>query len=193
LPESVEALTISANAEHLAVLSPGSIRWDTWTNFVAGKVKPDVEKPPRAIALSPDGSVLLVATLDGKVQAWTRGPAVVKNELFSFPVTKIVWHPKGKAALLGCSDGRAILASFDGKWNVAHDWKHRSAVTGVAWGREGELAAVACADGFVYIRQAGDGQVLSAFPAHPTGPVALAAGRNGQFISGGVDRAAKLW
>lgn len=151
-------------------------------------------KPMRAVAFSPDGSLLASTGVDGAVRLVTI-PAGKPVHAFT--------HPGGATALAWAPDGRFVAtAGYDGNvrlWRVADGTVRLFGISGqtlwaVAFSPDGTLLAAAGEDKLIHIwRTDGTGQPRT-LAGHARNIWDIAFSPDGRTIaSGSFDRMLKLW
>lgn len=166
--------------------------WDATTGTRLGTVpRSTVDR----IALSPDGSLLLLAVQQEAVELWrTTDLSLVA----SFPEDAqgffgaVAFAPDGSTFVSAGADGLARVRTRDG--DLVADVQHDGAVEAVAFSPDGGALATAGEDGLVQVTDLGDGDLVTTYAGH-AGPVeTVAFSPLGDLVaSAGEDGAVQLW
>lgn len=102
-----------------------------------------VEFDAEAVAFSPDGQSVAVASRDGTVRLFdARTGSVVATMPLGEPLTALAWHPDGARIAVGTSAGRLALLAWPGLAMAeggAPRAAHADEVRGLAFSRQGTL------------------------------------------------------
>ncbi len=160
-----------------------------------------------SVAFSPDGTLILSGSDDGKLKLWQASTGRLIRTLRGHErnfagVASVVFSPNGNWALSGGSDTAVKL------WDVATGefiqgfYGHTKAVTAVAFAPDGKRIASASFDNTVVVWDAVKGGRLFAFKGHVGAVTAVAFSPDGTRILSGAgtqlyprraDNSAKLW
>jgi hypothetical protein len=156
----------------------------------------DTDRTIRAIALSQDGSTVLLATHDGPLSLRRTDNGELVSTLhpaISGDALAIAWSPR-KAVAAVDSTGRIYFwpepRAQGTVLNVSESAKARQ----LAFAFDGERFAAGYDDGAITLHDANTGQVATRMQAHTTPVSALAFHHGGRvFASGSADGLVRLW
>jgi len=213
---TVNALVFSPDAKRLvSVASDGTARiWSLPTEeTVKGAANPDAVKPSEpivlaghkgpvnAVALTPDGQMVVTAGDDASIRIWHAidGKSSKVIEGSSGPILAMALSPDGLSLLTGSSDRRARLIDL-ASGSVRHTLSgHEGAVNAVAFSPKGDRLATAGADGSLKVWETATGQGIIAFGhtspnAATLQPILKVAFENeNTIISASADHTLKRW
>jgi WD40 repeat protein/serine/threonine protein kinase/tetratricopeptide (TPR) repeat protein len=158
-------------------------------------------RPVWAVAVSPDGRVIITGCGDGKVRFWNRktGKPIGRPLLHPAPVLAVAFRPDGRLILTGCADGAARL--WDAKTGKlrGRPLRHPGAVRAVAFRADGRVILTGCAG---RLGKKGQARLWDAVTHQQRGkplmhraPVTgVAFFRDGQtIVTASKDRVARVW
>jgi WD40 repeat protein len=151
--------------------------------------------PVLRLAVTPDGSAVLVAEAGGKATLWRKqsGRFEVTPLAHRGEVSCAALSPDGKRALTGAADGTARLweaASGELLYELPHNEKVRCA----AFSRDGATVATGCLDGTIRLWDAAGGRPHDFHVRQPPFVSAVAISPDGRFVlTGSEDHSARLW
>jgi WD40 repeat protein len=155
--------------------------------------------PVRAAAFSPDGSLILTGSFDGRARLWDAAAGtLLGNPLpFEAEVHAVAFRPDGRAVLVGGNDRSArvwgITSAAPGLTHFKHpEWIYTAALhletNLLATGGEGDE------DCPIRLFDVATGKPRGVLAGHPGTVRALAVRDDGAvLVSGGGDRTARLW
>lgn len=157
--------------------------------------------PLRAVAVRPDGAVLVTAGDGGEVRFWEAdgGKPAGKVESQGAPVLALAVSPKGDLLVAGSADKSARLIDLAGKTVTRALTGHLGPVNAVAFSPDGSQVATAGGEGGIKVWDASTGQGVIAFGhAAPNNaaiqPVnRLAFSGPGRVVSASADKTLKAW
>ena len=149
-----------------------------------------------ALAWSPDGKILAVATLDSRVLLWEPDSRDLIRELpvaHAGPIVTLAWSPDGKLLSSGGSDNTIRI------WNLAtaeqiHTCNHSGWIAGLAWSPDGKTLASGGQDSTVRLWEVATWRELHKLEGHKSGITALAWSPDSKrSISGSYDQTLRIW
>ena len=148
-----------------------------------------------AIAWSPDGSSIAVASEDGRVRLIRCSDALEFGDAISIesPISDLAFDPGGSRLLIGCLDGSARLRDLSGR-SAELTLKHPSRVTRVGFRPDGGAFSTASGDGTARLWETATGRPIGE-PLLHQGPISSLAFRpDGTIVAtGSEDGTVKLW
>ncbi|NET05501.1 MAG: protein kinase [Symploca sp. SIO2B6] len=151
----------------------------------------------RAIAIDPDGEILLSSRTDGKIQFWEINTGEqIKNEdtgdyltWYSDIINSVLISPNGKTYVTGSDDTTVRVWNLKTHENIRTFIKHSNAVTCLATSSDGRILASGSKDGRIIIWPRG--QTIN---GHQGFINSVAISPDGEIlVSGSNDRTVKVW
>jgi WD40 repeat protein len=152
--------------------------------------------PLRALACSPDGTVLAIAGDDGMVRLWRAGSDHLLRVLVGHAagVSSVAWSPDGRYLASAGEDATIRLWDADTGQPLRILRGHTAAVVSVAWSPDGARLASAGRDTKVRLWDVRDGRQLPVTLSHPHEVLRVAWSPDGKKLaSAGMDVAIHLW
>ena len=149
----------------------------------------------RALAISPDGRIVLTGSFDYTARLWD---FVEQNEVAELnehlgPVNAVAFLPDGRRALTVSDDRSAILWDLESSTLLRRFNGHQAKVMAVAVSRDGALAATGSWDRTLRLWNAATGELVRTIP-QPSNVNAVAFGARGKVVvSGAHDGALRVW
>jgi WD40 repeat protein len=196
----------SLDGQWLVTGAPGGYRlWNTETwqaeRFFGSELS-RLWVARRAVAFSPDGSLLVTAghpdgrESDNQFQVWDFPSLTVRSNFAKFPggFRSAAFAPDGKHLLTGTGEGGLLV------WNVAEGRiveslnEHTSFITTIAVAGDGRTFATASTDRTLVLWDAATRKALVRLRGHLAQVWALAMSPDGRMLaSGALDGTTKLW
>jgi WD40 repeat protein/serine/threonine protein kinase len=152
--------------------------------------------PITAVAVSPDGRIILTGSRDGTARRWhahTHRP-IGEPLAHGGPVRAVAFSPDGQKLLTGGEDGTARLWDAGTGEPLGAPLVHAAAVHAVAFRANGAMIVTGCADRTARRWDAATGQPVGDPLPHSEDVVAIAFSPDGQtIVTGCLDGAARLW
>jgi WD40 repeat protein len=157
--------------------------------------------PVRALAFSPDSTVLAAASQDKALNLWDVRTARLSGRIQSLAgVSSMAFMPNGEQIVSGELNGVVLIAQIASartiralKPDVDYGWENAPAVKAVAISPDAARIASGYADGNIQIWNV-NGEVLGHINAHDGAVTALAyLPGGGKLISAGADGAVYIW
>ncbi|MGZ8906989.1 MAG: DUF4082 domain-containing protein, partial [Methylobacter sp.] len=154
------------------------------------------EHPPRAVAVSPDGSLIATAGEETRVFLFDAVAGKLKNILTGHVdfVNGLAFSPDGKFLASAGAEGRILL------WDVATGKRsttllgHADEVNSVAFSPDGQSLASASEDSVVILWDHKAGIQLTTLAGHQGSVRSVAFNPNGkELVSGGIDTKMLVW
>ena len=146
--------------------------------------------PVLAVASSPDGAVLAVAS--GRAVTLRRAGGDRSDLIQPEKVTSVAFSPDGERLVVGGKRGKVSIWSVDGK-PLVDLGRHKNEVTDVAFSADGAWVATASRDATARIWDADTGRVLRRLP-HRADVTSVAFSPDGALVlTASRDHIARLW
>ncbi len=148
-----------------------------------------------ALAMCPDGRVLLTAGLGGRLKAWAPQSGALLHELdLGASVNAMGVSVDSRLALVGCDDGTARLIDLPGLTERRRLRGHPDSVTAVAIGGSRRAVVTAGRGGMIRTWDPVGGGARLTARGHQGAVASVALDRRGKWVlSGGWDGKARLW
>jgi WD40 repeat protein len=162
-------------------------------------------KTAKCVAISPDGSQALSASLDRTVRLWDlkTGREVRSQAGHSEPVWSVAFSPDGMRGLSGSANGVVFLwpletsflgSLFTGNAKTRRMAIHQKTVAGVAFSPDGDRCLSASYDETVKLCDLAAGSEIRCFKGHTNWVLSVAFSPDGRHaLSGGADNTVRLW
>ena len=169
--------------------------WDPSTGK-GGAIYPGHQKAVDRVTFSPDSTLLASVSHDGTVRVWD----VAKNGcLFTFEGLQDRTYPSpvflsnGKILACGSGDGKVRFYDLKTGKDLRAAFDH-SGLSALAVSPDGTMLASGGWDHFIGLHDAGTGNLIRSWQAHPEGMWSVAFSPDGKMIaSGGSEGIVKLW
>jgi WD40 repeat protein/serine/threonine protein kinase len=168
--------------------------WEAATGKLLAKVHP--QGPVRALAFSPDGSMLLTGTDAGTAELWhvPTGTPLGATEPQAFPIDCLAFSPKGRLLVTGAEDGTARLFDVRTGKLQGQPMPHQGRVLTVAFSPDGQLVLTGSFDNTVRLWDAGTGSPLGPPLRHRKYVSTAAFTPDGRgVVTASADGGARLW
>jgi WD40 repeat protein/tetratricopeptide (TPR) repeat protein len=155
-----------------------------------------VNCPIRAVAYSPDGSLVATAGDDNQAQVWdaASGQLLRRMSGHSDRLWAIAFSPDGKRLATASLDGSAKVWDVNTGTALYTLSGHSNMVLGIAFSPDGKRLATGSADGTAKLWDADSGTELLTLQGHSAMVYAVAFSPDGKLLAtGSEDRTAKLW
>ncbi|MBC8869737.1 MAG: protein kinase [Planctomycetes bacterium] len=170
--------------------------WEVATGKPIGLTFEHEEDAIRALAVSPDGRIVLTGTERNKAHLWqvATGKPLTPPLEHKSEVTVVAFSPNGKTVLTATERTGAHLWDVATGKPIGAALKHQSAVTAVAFSPDGKAVLTGSNDKTARLWDAATGEPLTA-PFQHQGPVAgIAFSPDGKTVlTGSSDKTARLW
>lgn len=168
--------------------------WDTSTGDLIKTLR--TGGSVTAVAFSPDGKLVLIGTVDGKIQLQD----IESNKPIAHfvghqdTITSAQFSPDGNTALTGSDDDTAILWDVH-TGRIVHTLKsHIDEVFDVKFSPDGTLIVTASCDHTVKLWNTQTGELIKTFEGHTEGVLSVAWSPDGKnILTGSIDRTARIW
>jgi len=180
----------------LAVLAGNELSlWNYDTGDLANRFSPHDARVLSAVAFSPDGNVLVTATMQGAVGIWDAASGQLLDGITSLSESGVRSLAVGaEYVAAGCGDGSVHLWSLERRFSHRENRAHRGAVRSVAFNPKGDQVASAGADGLVKVWDIETGQLLCTQQGDGSDAVTVAFSPNGQkMVSGSANGSVNYW
>lgn len=150
----------------------------------------------RAVAFSPDGSLLASAGDDGYIRLWSLVAAVPPRLLpgHPLPVAALAFSPDGAQLASGGYDGCVHRWKTDTGADLATLGEPGPAVMAVTWSADGKRLISAGREDQVVVWDVDSGAHVDVLTGHPGDVLALAWSRDQRWLAAaGLDGAARFW
>jgi WD40 repeat protein len=158
--------------------------------------------PVRAVAVTADARLAIMAGDDKMLQLWDTNDGKLKRTLtttHSGPILALVVSPDGKTLATGSADKTVNLLSIESGRTIRTLKGHAGAVQALAFSRDGTRLATAGGEGGIKVWEASTGRGLIAFghmapgggAIQPVRRVAFTA--DGELLSASADSTLKTW
>ena len=148
-----------------------------------------------AADLSADRSQVAIGTSDKvvKVLASESGKTRFTLKKHTDWVTAVAFSPDGVLLASGDRAGNLVVWEAPTGREMHTLAGHTGAITGLAWRDDGNVLASTSEDGTVRLWEMFEGKLVKSFGAHGGGALAVAMAHDGRLVTGGRDKAVKLW
>lgn len=149
-----------------------------------------------AVAISPDGKLLLTGGMDKMARFWDVASGKPTGLVLAMeaPITGVAFSPDGKHAVTSAMNGRAQVWEAGTGKAVGDPLEHEYAIMAVAFSPDGKLIATASMDNTACLWDAATGKRLHEPLKHTKNVMAVAFSPNGkQLVTGSMDRTAQIW
>jgi WD40 repeat protein len=193
---ALKRLTAAAVGSSVVITGHADGTVQRWTLPSFAPIDPPLPHADRvlAVAVSSDGSSILVAGGDGKVTLWRMQGGVLRPSSLSHGgnVRCIALSPDGKWAFTGEGQTAQLWDTASGKCVQA--LSHDEVVRCAAFGRDGAVLATGCLNGSVRLWETASGKPLGFQVRHAQIVQTVALSPDGRFVlTGSMDRSARLW
>ena len=158
----------------------------------------------RAVAVSPDGTLVAGGTSGGEIRLWdvATGQLVQVCQGHTGAVRSVSFRADGKVFASGSEDRTVRLWRVEGSSDAAAETEHlphilqghAQRVISVAFHPEGKILASCCTDGTVRLWDVASGETQTVLEGHESWVWAVAFSPDGKTLaSGGYDRVIRLW
>lgn len=128
-----------------------------------------------------------------RIYSTETGELVSENKKHTDWVTAIEFSPDGVLLASGDrSNGVVVWEAVSG--NLFYDLQaHKGSINDISWRPDSNVVASASSDGTIKLWEMQNGGLVKSWDAHPGGVTAMDFTREGQIVSIGRDRVARLW
>jgi WD40 repeat protein len=194
-PEAVDALHQAVHASRVRFTLPGS------TDHVDPGSTDHVDQVPAAVAISPDGRHLFIASTDGTdgavtVKVWDVASGQEKQPLLNRTnqITEIAFSPDGRHLATASADGTVNLRDTDSGREVLSLSGYTSQITEITFSPDGRHLVTAREDGTVNLWDTDSGRAVFALAGYTDQLLAVACSPDGKFLATArEDGTVKVW
>lgn len=158
------------------------------------------EEKVRGIAVNPDGTLVAIASLDGRVHVLDAQDLNTRHTMDAHErgAASVCWHPTKPVLITGGRDGHLRFWRSDADFNLLQAIPaHRANIYGIAFNVEGTVCATASRDKSVKLWDAATFDPVDRFElkqgGHTHSVNALLWCADGTVLSGGDDRRVLSW
>jgi WD40 repeat protein/tRNA A-37 threonylcarbamoyl transferase component Bud32 len=193
---SVKAADLSTDGRFVATACGDTAQvWDAHTGQPVGPALRHTARV-QAVALSPDGRLLLTGGDDRVARLWetATGRPVGEPLTHGGPVEHVAFSPDGKMALTAAKDGTARLWDTATGKALGQPLSHTDAIRAIAFSIDGLLAATGSNDATARLWDVPSGRPHGEPLRHEGAVRGLAFSPDGrQLLTGSNDKTARLW
>ncbi len=190
------ATAVAYNYGTRGAISGWVILWDVQTGKQVGKVQHASVDPIWALAISPDGKLLLTGCDDRTAQLWDLDSTEPVGTPFQHEgsVASVAFSPDGKRVLTGSVDNTAQVWDLKTGTPAGSPLLHQDRVTSVAFSPNGEIILTGSADKTALLWDAKSSTPIAQPMTHEDEVTCVAFSPLGNAIlTGSADRKARLW
>ncbi len=187
------ALEFIPNSQGLVTANPHTVTLWNRDRTLALNL-PDIPGPVHRIAISPDGKIIAVATINHPLQFWTTtGEKLPLKIPYTSPLTDVSFSPKGEAIAIAEKNTVKIWRITDGKLLQTFTG-HPDQVLSVMFSPNGKTLASASSDRRIFLRRTRESQLIQILEGHRDRIVTLRFSPDGQLLaSASDDGSVRLW
>ncbi len=164
--------------------------WDFRTQTESGSRQ--LSERPRAVAFSPDGKTVAVATSEG-VRLWRPGQKSYDNVMSGHDTLWVAYDPSGKMLAFDDADGSLHVVDGAGR-AVKKIARGGGAMTAGAFSADGKRLAVGLREGEIAVYDTATWSQLRSASAHGSAVRSLSFSRDGRYLlSGSATEELALW
>lgn len=155
--------------------------------------------PVRAVAISPDGALVVAGARDGRLLAWDTASHQPSETPFAYDggrVNSLVFDPAGDTLAAGADSGQLwVWDTATGEMRFEPVAAHDDSLWSVAFSPDGQTLATGGADGSVRLWRADSGEPISEpLTGHTDAVLSVAFSPDGGLLaSGSMDGTIRLW
>jgi WD40 repeat protein len=196
----VASLSYTADGKTLAAggtsLDNKSIAiWNVETGKIVKTITTD-DSPIQAVAISPDGSLVVSGAIDSVVSLWNVATGKLDKKLRG--------HKKSVYSVQFSADGKTVATASSDRsirlWDVASGKElkvllgHSELINSIAFSANGKMLVSGSADRTAKIWDIASGQATKTFAGHKGEVMAVAISNDGKYVSSGAtDDDVKVW